>query len=189
MCDNYSTRLNTKLCYYDRKNDKQMGVIDNRESVYDTVTKEDLSTIDQLHIEGIDTSVRRFSKTVPEPKDNERFFAEKDDDSNPNKPSPDKLLHVYNVLGDNLPKLFIQPLDYTIYHPDIIFEDNIRNIRTVLVSEQKLIFIFRDLILHFKVFMTIGPKNLPNRIRVHKFTPGTRTGTPLPSDASLFSGQ
>nr|CAI5836898.1 unnamed protein product [Callosobruchus analis] len=130
-CEQYSTRLNTKLCYYDRKNEKQSGVIDNRESVYDTVTKEDISTFDQLHIEGINTSLRRFSKTVPEPNDNERFFAEKDEDSNPNKPSPDKLLHVYNVLGDNLPKLFIQPLDYTIYHNDIIFEDNIRNIRTV----------------------------------------------------------
>nr|CAI5836897.1 unnamed protein product [Callosobruchus analis] len=137
-CEQYSTRLNTKLCYYDRKNEKQSGVIDNRESVYDTVTKEDISTFDQLHIEGINTSLRRFSKTVPEPNDNERFFAEKDEDSNPNKPSPDKLLHVYNVLGDNLPKLFIQPLDYTIYHNDIIFEDNIRNIRTVLVSQQKI---------------------------------------------------
>ncbi|CAH1964863.1 unnamed protein product [Acanthoscelides obtectus] len=130
-CEQYSTRLNTKLCYYDKRNDIQTGVIDNRESVHDTVTKENLSTIDHLHIEGIDTSLKRFSKPVPEANDNERLFAEQDDNSNPNKPSPDKLLHVYNVLGDNLPKLFIQPLDYTIYHADIIFEDNIRNIRTV----------------------------------------------------------
>lgn len=46
------------------------------------------------------------------------------------KPSSDKLDHVYRVLSDTLPKLFIQSLDYSIYHSNIIFENNILGKRT-----------------------------------------------------------
>lgn len=64
------------------------------------------------------------------PKENSDKFSEDSNDSHSHKPSPEKLNHIYNVLGETLPKLFIQPLDYTIYHPNIIFEDHIRNIKT-----------------------------------------------------------
>ncbi|KDR09953.1 uncharacterized protein LOC110838372 isoform X2 [Zootermopsis nevadensis] len=47
------------------------------------------------------------------------------------KPSQEQLDKVYNVLRLTLPNLFIQPLDYTIYHQDIVFENNIRGTRTV----------------------------------------------------------
>jgi len=34
-------------------------------------------------------------------------------------------------LSFQLPNLFVQPLDYTIYHQDLVFENNIRGKRTV----------------------------------------------------------
>lgn len=45
-------------------------------------------------------------------------------------PSEEQLQKVFDVLGNTLPKLFIQPLDYSIYNPNLIFENNIRGIRT-----------------------------------------------------------
>lgn len=69
----------------------------------------------------------RIASVTTEKTDDKRLFSE----NISNKPSPEKLAHVYNILADNLPKLFVQPLDYTIYHENIIFEDHIRNIRTV----------------------------------------------------------
>lgn len=50
---------------------------------------------------------------------------------NSGKPSEGQLHKVYTVLSDTLPKLFIQPMDYSIYHPNVIFENNIRGIKTV----------------------------------------------------------
>ncbi|XP_053678426.1 uncharacterized protein C6orf136 homolog [Anopheles nili] len=50
--------------------------------------------------------------------------------SKENQPSEEQLHRVYNVLSQTLPKLFIQPLDYSIYNPNLIFENNIRGIRT-----------------------------------------------------------
>lgn len=47
------------------------------------------------------------------------------------KPPPEKLHLIYKKLSDSLPKLFIQTLDYSIYHPDVVFENNIRGTRTV----------------------------------------------------------
>ncbi|XP_055584955.1 uncharacterized protein C6orf136 homolog [Uranotaenia lowii] len=46
-------------------------------------------------------------------------------------PSEEALQKVFDVLGNTLPKLFIQPLDYSIYNPNLIFENNIRGMRTV----------------------------------------------------------
>jgi len=51
------------------------------------------------------------------------------------KPNAEKLNHVFNVLSDTLPKLFIQSLDYSIYHPNIVFENNILGKRTVGLYE------------------------------------------------------
>uniref|UniRef100_A0A182W513 Uncharacterized protein n=1 Tax=Anopheles minimus TaxID=112268 RepID=A0A182W513_9DIPT len=48
-----------------------------------------------------------------------------------NQPSEEQLHRVYHVLSQTLPKLFVQPLDYSIYSPNLIFENNIRGTRTV----------------------------------------------------------
>lgn len=62
--------------------------------------------------------------------DDKRLFSESDDSSS-NRPSPEKLNHVYKTLADNLPNFFTHSLDYSVYHENIIFEDHLRNIRTV----------------------------------------------------------
>ncbi|ODN06426.1 hypothetical protein Ocin01_00255 [Orchesella cincta] len=46
------------------------------------------------------------------------------------KPSLDDLQKVYNALQTSLERLFTHPMNYSLYHPDIVFIDNIRNIRT-----------------------------------------------------------
>uniref|UniRef100_A0A182YQG7 Uncharacterized protein n=1 Tax=Anopheles stephensi TaxID=30069 RepID=A0A182YQG7_ANOST len=46
------------------------------------------------------------------------------------QPSEEQLHRVYHVLSQTLPKLFVQPLDYSIYSPNLIFENNIRGTRT-----------------------------------------------------------
>lgn len=50
--------------------------------------------------------------------------------SSEGRPAPDKLENIYNSLAHGLPNLFTQPLDYSLYHDKMIFEDHIRNIRT-----------------------------------------------------------
>ncbi|XP_055539916.1 uncharacterized protein C6orf136 homolog [Wyeomyia smithii] len=66
----------------------------------------------------------------------ERFQASPNDqkESNPqtdgNGPSEAQLQRVFDTLANTLPKLFIQPLDYSIYNPNLIFENNIRGMRT-----------------------------------------------------------
>lgn len=62
--------------------------------------------------------------------DDKRLFSENEENIS-NRPTPEKLAHVYNVLADNLPKIFLQSLDYSIYHDNIVFEDHLRNVRTV----------------------------------------------------------
>lgn len=52
-------------------------------------------------------------------------------DKKPDQPKQEDLHRVYEVLQNTLPKLFIQPLDYSIYSPNLIFENNIRGTRTV----------------------------------------------------------
>lgn len=51
-------------------------------------------------------------------------------ESGNNLPSEEQLQKVFDVLANTLPKLFIQPLDYSIYNPNLIFENNIRGKRT-----------------------------------------------------------
>lgn len=45
--------------------------------------------------------------------------------------NPANLGKIYDVLSNTLPKLFIQPLDYSIYSPKLLFENNIRGTSTV----------------------------------------------------------
>ncbi|GLG97901.1 Uncharacterized protein GBIM_04571 [Gryllus bimaculatus] len=50
---------------------------------------------------------------------------------NNQRPTEEQLARVFQVLGETLPSLFTQPLDYSIYNPNLIFENNIRGTRTV----------------------------------------------------------
>lgn len=45
-------------------------------------------------------------------------------------PSNEQLQHVYKVLSETMPNLFVKPMDYSIYHPELIFVNNIRGITT-----------------------------------------------------------
>ncbi|CAH1402573.1 unnamed protein product [Nezara viridula] len=47
------------------------------------------------------------------------------------RPTSEQLFRVYNVLEKTLPELFIKPHDYSIYNPNLIFENNIRGTRTI----------------------------------------------------------
>ncbi|XP_073827060.1 uncharacterized protein C6orf136 [Musca autumnalis] len=46
-------------------------------------------------------------------------------------PTSTDLDHAYGVLRETLPKLFIQPLDYSIYHPNLEFQNNITGKHTM----------------------------------------------------------
>ncbi|XP_046644132.1 uncharacterized protein LOC124329140 [Daphnia pulicaria] len=46
-------------------------------------------------------------------------------------PTPSQLQHVFDVLSTTLPRLFIEPMNYKIYSPDIVFDNRIRGTRTV----------------------------------------------------------
>nr|CAG4644954.1 EOG090X09QP [Leptodora kindtii] len=45
-------------------------------------------------------------------------------------PTPEQLQRVSNVLAETLPRIFIQPMDYTVYSNDVVFENRIRGTRT-----------------------------------------------------------
>nr|CAG4649508.1 EOG090X09QP [Scapholeberis mucronata]SVE93744.1 EOG090X09QP [Scapholeberis mucronata] len=46
-------------------------------------------------------------------------------------PTPSQLQKVSDVLTISLPRLFVKPMDYTIYSQDIVFDNRIRGVRTV----------------------------------------------------------
>uniref|UniRef100_A0A1B6JPQ6 Uncharacterized protein n=1 Tax=Homalodisca liturata TaxID=320908 RepID=A0A1B6JPQ6_9HEMI len=66
------------------------------------------------------------------------------------KPSADQLNVVHKVLSNTLPKLFVQPLDYSIYHQNLIFENNIRGTRTVGIFHYVRQIALLRMIGHFK---------------------------------------
>ncbi|XP_022113041.2 uncharacterized protein LOC110991825 [Pieris rapae] len=47
------------------------------------------------------------------------------------KPSEEQLMKVFHVLSNNMPELFFKPIDYSIYHPNLVFVNNIRGVTTV----------------------------------------------------------
>ncbi|KAL0896125.1 hypothetical protein ABMA27_012083 [Loxostege sticticalis] len=47
------------------------------------------------------------------------------------RPSEEQLMKVFHVLSKTMPDLFIKPLDYSIYHPNLVFVNNIRGITTI----------------------------------------------------------
>lgn len=54
-----------------------------------------------------------------------------DDCRQTGRPDAGDLHKVFERLSNTLPKLFTQPMDYSIYSPNLIFENNIRGTRTV----------------------------------------------------------
>nr|AEE61788.1 unknown [Dendroctonus ponderosae] len=94
-------------------------IVDNREVINDVVTR---TKVERL----VPPDSILCSAGLPE----ENVVRSKQPASPEGRPSPDKLFHVYTTLGNTLPKLFVQPMDYSIYHENIVFEDNIRKIRT-----------------------------------------------------------
>lgn len=97
---------------------------DNRELQNDIVIKEQITFKDYI-----------YQPDIPYNKDKTSHLHFCDDQKNNNKhfekPPPEKLKHVYNVLVETLPTLFVKPLDYSIYHPELIWENNIRGTRKV----------------------------------------------------------
>lgn len=51
--------------------------------------------------------------------------------SNEGKPSEEQLMKVFHILSSTMPNMFVKPLDYSIYHPNLVFVNNIRGITTV----------------------------------------------------------
>ncbi|XP_045761684.1 uncharacterized protein LOC123864944 [Maniola jurtina] len=47
------------------------------------------------------------------------------------KPSEEQLMKVFHTLSTTMPNLFVKPLDYSIYHPNLVFVNNIRGATTV----------------------------------------------------------
>ncbi|KAG5682041.1 hypothetical protein PVAND_011432 [Polypedilum vanderplanki] len=47
-----------------------------------------------------------------------------------NDKQAENLQRIYDNLSRTLPTLFVQPMDYSIYSPNLIFENNIRGVRT-----------------------------------------------------------
>lgn len=78
-------------------------------------------------------AVRQYSGLDPQ-SSTDRFQTnqseQKESAPEPNRSPEEHLQKVYDVLANTLPKLFIQPLDYSIYNPNLIFENNIRGMRT-----------------------------------------------------------
>ncbi|CAH1176238.1 unnamed protein product [Phaedon cochleariae] len=159
--EQFSTRTSPNLHHNDPNCKKYAAgseiTSENRDIGIEFLRKENilvmanLNPLKTLHQNELKDICERCTNTIPEPiKSQEHLFSKNENTSTSNKPSPEKLAHVLEVLGRTLPNIFIQPLDYTIYHPDVIFEDHIRNIRTVgLYSYVKQVALLRT-VGHFK---------------------------------------
>ncbi|XP_050356413.1 uncharacterized protein LOC126777445 [Nymphalis io] len=51
--------------------------------------------------------------------------------SDQEKPNEEQLMKIFHTLSNTMPSLFVKPLDYSIYHPNLIFVNNIRGVTTV----------------------------------------------------------
>ncbi|KAK6641581.1 hypothetical protein RUM44_013296 [Polyplax serrata] len=47
------------------------------------------------------------------------------------KAEPEQVMHILNVLSKELPKIFVRYLDYSIFHRDLILENNIKGTRKI----------------------------------------------------------
>lgn len=75
-------------------------------------------------------NVKEHQETVNFLVNNTDFDSAKEQRSDHDQ-NPANLSKIYDVLSNTLPKLFIQPLDYSIYSPKLIFENNIRGTSSV----------------------------------------------------------
>lgn len=104
----------------------QENVVDNRELATDSITKVTVYRLN--HLEEINTDCLSCTNIT---KENTVLSNKQSDGAPEGRPSPEKLFHVYKTLAETLPKLFVTPMDYSIYHENLIFENNIKNTRTV----------------------------------------------------------
>ncbi|RZC33147.1 C6orf136 -like, partial [Asbolus verrucosus] len=118
--EQYSTQASCEVLSEDHAVKSPFGrVVDNRECSSDIVTKENVFYTEEF-----------FCNSHPISKECVLFCSEGTAEQS-NKPAPDKLSHVYDVLMNTLPNLFTQTMDYSIYHPEVVFENNIRGTTTV----------------------------------------------------------
>ncbi|XP_044761681.1 uncharacterized protein C6orf136 homolog [Coccinella septempunctata] len=106
--------------------------LDNRELASDVVIKEYLP-MERHYMNNLVQSV-----TIGENKEQHLVHAaessqsQRQSQSSPlDKPTPENLNKVFENLSRSLPKLFVQSMDYSIYHPELIYENNIRGTKTV----------------------------------------------------------
>ncbi|CAG9859188.1 unnamed protein product [Phyllotreta striolata] len=120
---------NKELVFLNKNN-----VMDNREHENDLVTKENINIIDHFTAEELNRVNYSDISSLQSVNSSYQYTVPKQQQTAPdnvsNKPNPEQLAKVYETLASTLPTLFIKPLDYKIYHPNIVFEDHIRNIRT-----------------------------------------------------------
>ncbi|XP_076275546.1 uncharacterized protein LOC143206748 [Rhynchophorus ferrugineus] len=117
QCEQYFRIVQTHYRPVDTKKESR-GVADYRDSMTDVITTVNICKI-------YDSSHLRYTKET-----DSRINAAHSQGSSEGRPAADKLQKVYNSLADSLPNLFTQPMDYSLYHEKIIFEDHIRNIKT-----------------------------------------------------------
>nr|CAG4651994.1 EOG090X09QP [Triops cancriformis] len=86
------------------------------------VTEEHFVTYCNVELSPLERSLLLTTRETPEKTDSE---------VDKRLPDEGQLQKVATVLADSLPKLFLQPLDYTIYSKDVTFIDNIRGKKTV----------------------------------------------------------
>lgn len=71
---------------------------------------------------------------------NFKYSSDKSSHVKPTHPTPLQLQSVYDVLSHDLPRCLSKPLSHHIYADDIIFEDNIRNVKILGKSQYILEF-------------------------------------------------
>ncbi|XP_045463078.1 uncharacterized protein LOC123672794 [Harmonia axyridis] len=133
----YVSQIATCVNYKDRSDVPQGGrshslISDNRELASDVVIKEHIP-VERYYLNKLAQSVPCGDKKEEHlVYTNEASPSLKQESSSPlDKPKPEDLNKIFEVLSRTLPKLFIEPLDYSIYHPDLIYENNIRGTKTV----------------------------------------------------------
>lgn len=93
----------------------------------DTINRDEIHVASQIY----NSSPLRNQPLVNSETPVEQLAQPQNSDKLEGRPTSEQLFRVYNVLEKSLPALFIKPHDYSIYHPNLIFENNIRGTRTV----------------------------------------------------------
>lgn len=136
----YLSNVQPQYKIEDPKNSEVSPPVDNREVTSDVVTKINI---------GRQITINRLCSSN-QPQVAEVLSSDGKSGVPEGRPSPDKLMQVYNTLADSLPQLFVKPLDYSLYDDKMVFEDNIRNVRTEgLLNYVKQVALLRT-VGHFK---------------------------------------